>query len=74
MIGAPATTHHLRNKLESLRKMFDEDDTVHLRMQQGYFQNVPALAAMPDYEFDSKLPKHVFDNAHQRRPKKDIQS
>ena len=74
MIGAPATTHHLRNKLESLRKMFDEDDTVQLRMQQGYFQNVPALAAMPDYEFDSKLPKHVFDNAHNRRLKKEIQS
>jgi len=44
MIGVPPTSHNLKAKLDGLRKIFDEDDTAHLRMQQGHFQNVPTLA------------------------------
>jgi hypothetical protein len=55
MIGVPPSTHHLKAKLEGLRKIFDEDDTAQLRMQQGHFQNVPTLANSTEFDIDRKL-------------------
>lgn len=37
MLGAPTSTIHLKNRLDSLRKMFDEDDQQQVQAKQGFY-------------------------------------
>lgn len=52
MIGAPATTQQLRNRLDNLRKMFDEDEDMNQQSKKtkGFFILPAATTTNPDYE------------------------
>lgn len=70
MIGANTATQHLKNRLDSLRHMFDEEESVHLKAKEGLFSHIPTK--QPKFEHhDGKIARNVGD---QRKPRKNFQS
>ena len=74
MIGAPSTTQHLKTRLDSLRKMFDEDDSAKLRGEShgaaNYFSSIPHQEIHMqhhEYDYDLKIPRNVSDHRQQRK-------
>ena len=67
MLGAPTSTLHLKNRLDSLRKMFDEDNDMQIKAKQGFYTNNPPPQHFPNFDYEQKIPRNVFDHKKERK-------